>query len=62
MVHMGPALDARFTEYTAEFETGGELGSTTTLILHTAAVRQGQLQPQRGRAVVAPVPPLSEQK
>jgi (S)-ureidoglycine aminohydrolase len=29
IVHIGPALDARFTEYTAEFEAGGELGSTT---------------------------------
>jgi len=29
IVHIGPAMSARFTEYTAEFETGGELGSTT---------------------------------
>jgi (S)-ureidoglycine aminohydrolase len=29
IVHIGPAMGARFTEYTAEFETGGELGSTT---------------------------------
>src|ERR1700680_3871895 len=28
VVHIGPALGARFTEYTAEFEAGGELGST----------------------------------
>ena len=28
IVHVGPAVGARFTEYTAEFETGGELGST----------------------------------
>jgi (S)-ureidoglycine aminohydrolase len=28
-VHIGPALGARFTEYTAEFEAGGELGSTS---------------------------------
>jgi len=28
IVHVGPALGARFTEYTAEFEAGGELGST----------------------------------
>jgi (S)-ureidoglycine aminohydrolase len=26
VVHIGPALCARFTEYTAEFELGGELG------------------------------------
>jgi (S)-ureidoglycine aminohydrolase len=26
IVHVGPALGARFTEYTAEFETQGELG------------------------------------
>jgi (S)-ureidoglycine aminohydrolase len=28
IVHAGPALGARFTQYTAEFEPGGELGST----------------------------------
>jgi (S)-ureidoglycine aminohydrolase len=28
IVHVGPAMGAQFTEYTAEFETGGELGST----------------------------------
>ena len=28
VVHVGPALGARFTQYTAEFEVGGELGST----------------------------------
>ncbi len=28
IVHVGPALGAKFTEYTAEFEAGGELGST----------------------------------
>ena len=28
VVHAGPALGARFTEYTAEFEAGGELGGT----------------------------------
>jgi (S)-ureidoglycine aminohydrolase len=29
IVHAGPALGARFTEYTAEFEAGGELGGTS---------------------------------
>jgi (S)-ureidoglycine aminohydrolase len=28
VVHVGPALGAAFTEYTAEFESGGELGET----------------------------------
>ena len=28
-VHVGPALGARFTQYTAEFESGGELGGTS---------------------------------
>jgi (S)-ureidoglycine aminohydrolase len=28
IVHIGPAMGARFTEYTAYFEAGGELGST----------------------------------
>ena len=29
VVHAGPALGARFTQYTAEFEAGGELGNTS---------------------------------
>ena len=29
VVHAGPALGAAFTQYTAEFESGGELGPTT---------------------------------
>jgi (S)-ureidoglycine aminohydrolase len=29
IVHAGPAMGAKFTEYTTEFESGGELGSTT---------------------------------
>lgn len=29
IVHVGPALGARFTQYTAEFEAGGELGTTS---------------------------------
>jgi (S)-ureidoglycine aminohydrolase len=28
IVHVSPALGAKFTEYTAEFQAGGELGST----------------------------------
>jgi (S)-ureidoglycine aminohydrolase len=28
VVHVGPALGAAFTQYTAEFESGGELGGT----------------------------------
>jgi len=30
ILHAGPALGAKFAEYTAEFEAGGELGSTPT--------------------------------
>jgi (S)-ureidoglycine aminohydrolase len=29
VVHVGPQLGARFTQYTAEFEAGGELGPTS---------------------------------
>ena len=29
VVHVGPAMGAAFTQYTAEFETNGELGSTS---------------------------------
>src|SRR6516164_6038100 len=28
VVHVGPVTGAKFTEYTAEFEAGGELGDT----------------------------------
>ena len=34
IVHVSPALGARFTQYTAEFEAGGELGSTPCAALH----------------------------
>jgi (S)-ureidoglycine aminohydrolase len=30
VVHAGPAMGANFTQYTAEFESGGELGPTAT--------------------------------
>ena len=30
IVHVGPALGAAFTQYTAEFESGGQLGDTHT--------------------------------
>ena len=30
IVHIGPALGASFTQYSAEFEAGGELGNTTS--------------------------------
>jgi len=30
IVHAGPAMGARFAQYTAEFESGGELGGTRT--------------------------------
>jgi (S)-ureidoglycine aminohydrolase len=30
VVHVGPAFGAAFTQYTAEFEAGGELGNTTS--------------------------------
>jgi (S)-ureidoglycine aminohydrolase len=29
VVHAGPAMGAKFTEYTAEFESGGQLGTTS---------------------------------
>jgi len=29
VVHVGPAMGAAFTQYTAEFESGGELGATS---------------------------------
>src|SRR6516165_83325 len=28
IVHVGPAMGARFVQYTAEFESGGELGGS----------------------------------
>jgi (S)-ureidoglycine aminohydrolase len=42
IVHAGPALGARFTEYTAEFESGGELGATTAQ--RFLYVLEGQLE------------------
>jgi (S)-ureidoglycine aminohydrolase len=42
IVHAGPAMGARFTEYTAEFESGGELGPTTAQ--RFLYVLEGQLE------------------
>ena len=42
VVHAGPAMGAKFTEYTAEFESAGELGSTTAQ--RFLYVLEGQLQ------------------
>jgi (S)-ureidoglycine aminohydrolase len=42
IVHIGPALGARFTQYTAEFEPGGQLGPTSAqrfLYLLEGAIR-----------------------
>ena len=39
VVHAGPALGAAFTQYTAEFESGGELGGALALrASHSGAV------------------------
>src|SRR5271165_3030403 len=42
IVHAGPAIGARFSQYTAEFESGGELGPTTAQ--RFLYVLEGQLQ------------------
>jgi len=42
IVHAGPALGAKFAQYTAEFESGGELGSITAQ--RFIFVLEGQLQ------------------
>ena len=42
IVHAGPAIGARFAQYTAEFESGGELGPTTAQ--RFLYVLEGQLQ------------------
>jgi (S)-ureidoglycine aminohydrolase len=47
IVHVGPALGAAFTQYTAEFENGGELGgSNAQRFLY---VLQGSLKVEWGR-------------
>jgi (S)-ureidoglycine aminohydrolase len=42
IVHAGPAIGARFAQYTAEFESGGELGPTTAQ--RFVYVLEGQLE------------------
>ncbi len=42
IVHAGPAIGARFAQYTAEFDSGGELGPTTAQ--RFVYVLEGQLQ------------------
>jgi (S)-ureidoglycine aminohydrolase len=45
IVHAGPAIGARFAQYTAEFESGGELGLTTAQ--RFLYVLEGQLELER---------------
>jgi (S)-ureidoglycine aminohydrolase len=42
IVHAGPAMGAKFTQYTAEFESGGELGGT--LAQRFIFVLEGELE------------------
>src|SRR5947208_7303482 len=44
IVHVAPALGARFTQYTAEFEAGGSLGSSAGQ--RFVYVLDGELQAQ----------------
>jgi len=46
VVHVSPALGARFTQYTAEFEVGGELGSAQAQ--RFVFVIQGKLELEAG--------------
>lgn len=46
VVHTGPAVGARFTEYTAEMDSGGTLGHTTAQ--RFIYVLSGQIQTTRG--------------
>src|SRR5258708_15952487 len=46
IVHVGPALGAKFTQYTAEFEPGGELGAT--LAQRFVFVMEGAIQLEVG--------------
>ncbi len=46
IVHAGPASGARFTEYTAEFEAGGELGGTS--VQRFIFVMEGAVKLQTG--------------
>ena len=47
-MHVGPALGAAFTQYTAEFESGGELGGTTAQ--RFLYVLEGSVKVEVGRA------------
>ena len=46
IVHAGPAMGAKFVQYTAEFESGGELGGTTAQ--RFLFVLEGQLKVEIG--------------
>jgi len=46
IVHAGPAIGAKFVQYTAEFESGGELGGTTAQ--RFLFVLEGQLKVEIG--------------
>jgi (S)-ureidoglycine aminohydrolase len=60
-VHISPALGAGFTEYTAEFEAGGELGGTTAqrfvyVIEGTISFEAGEKEHQFGPNGYAYIP------
>src|SRR5438552_17910380 len=60
IVHVGPAIGARFTQYTAEFDEGGVLGPATTQ--RFVYVIDGELLVERrtlGPADFAYLPPAS---
>ena len=55
IVHAGPALGAAFTQYTAEFEAGGELGGTAAqrFPLRARRERSSRSRGQERRELVA---------
>jgi len=52
VVHVGPALGAAFTQYTAEFESGGELGATDAQ--RFLYVLEGRISSPRAVTLISP--------
>ena len=54
VVHIGPALGAAFTQYTAEFEAGGELGGTSAQRFLYVLEGAVQVSSETGQAELGP--------
>ena len=54
IVHVGPAMGAAFTQYTAEFESGGELGETARAAISVCNRRRVKVEVKGKKSELGP--------